>query len=145
MERMIAGSVTAVIGLSYVAAPAFAARGRGTIINIASIAAIAPELLNGACGGTKTLALAFSRSLKKDLDGNGVDVQAGPPPSNFLADRMMTPEVLADLEAGRFASIPSLQDESQWKAACKEILPTCRHVRRGPAARWLRVEGMGGA
>ena len=34
------------------AVPGFVARGNGTIINIASIVALAPEILNGVYGGT---------------------------------------------------------------------------------------------
>lgn len=135
MEKMIAVNVTAVMRLSYAAAPAFAARGKGTIINIASIVAVAPEILNGVYGGTKSFVLAFSRSLKKELEGSGVTVQvvlpgatatefwdiAGMPHSNLPEAWVMTPATLvdaalADLDAGHFASIPSLQDEAQWQA-----------------------------
>ena len=135
MERMIAVNATAVMRLSYAAAPVFAARKSGSIINIASIAAIAPEILNGVYGGTKAFVLAFSRSLKKDLAPEGVAVQvvlpgatgtefwdiAGLPHANLPAEWVMTPEVLvdaalADLDAGQFASIPSLHDDGQWQA-----------------------------
>lgn len=135
MERMIAVNVTAVMRLSYAAAPVFAARKSGSIINIASIAAIAPEILNGVYGGTKAFVLAFSRSLRKDLAPEGVSVQvvlpgatgtefwdiAGLPHANLPAEWVMTPEVLvdaalADLDAGQFASIPSLHDDGQWQA-----------------------------
>lgn len=135
MEKMIAVNVTAVMRLSYAAAPAFAARGAGTIINIASIVAVGPEILNGVYGGSKSFVLAFSRSLKKELADKGVTVQvvlpgatatefwdiAGMPHSNLPEAWVMTPETLvdaalADLDAGYFASIPSLQDEAQWQA-----------------------------
>src|SRR5882672_2191629 len=43
MDRMIALNVTALTRLTYAAAPAFVARGAGTIINIASIVGISPE------------------------------------------------------------------------------------------------------
>ena len=135
MERMIAVNVTAVMRLSHAAALAFAARGRGTIINIASIVAIGPEILNGVYGGTKAFVLALSRSLMKELEGTGVAVQvvlpgatgtefwdiAGLPHANLPAEWVMTPETLvdaalADLDTGLFASLPSLQDEGQWQA-----------------------------
>jgi short-subunit dehydrogenase len=135
MERMIDVNVTAVMRLSYAAAPAFVARGKGVIVNIASIVAIGPELLNGVYGGTKAFVLAFSRSLKKDLADKGVTVQvvlpgatgtefwdiAGLPHSNLPEAWVMTPETLvdaalADLDAGLFASIPSLQDDAEWRA-----------------------------
>jgi len=43
MAQMIALNVTALTRLTYAAAPRFVARGQGTIINIASIVAIAPR------------------------------------------------------------------------------------------------------
>ena len=55
--------------------PGFVKRGSGTIINIASIVAIAPERLNGVYGGTKAFVLAFSQSLRHELANTGVKVQ----------------------------------------------------------------------
>ena len=67
MEAMIALNVTALTRLTFAAAPGFVARGRGAVINIASIVAIAPELLNGVYGGSKAYVLAFSQSLHHEL------------------------------------------------------------------------------
>ncbi|WP_233211005.1 SDR family NAD(P)-dependent oxidoreductase, partial [Pseudoxanthomonas sp. KAs_5_3] len=50
MQDMIALNVVALTRLTYAAVPGFAERGKGTLINIASIVAIAPELLNGVYG-----------------------------------------------------------------------------------------------
>ena len=50
MDDMIRLNVTALTRLTYAAAPGFVARGGGAIINVASIVAIAPELLNGTLG-----------------------------------------------------------------------------------------------
>jgi uncharacterized protein len=47
MDEMIALNVTALTRLTYAAVPGIVARGGGTIINIASGVAIAPEILNG--------------------------------------------------------------------------------------------------
>jgi short-subunit dehydrogenase len=55
--------------------PAFVKRGAGVIINIASVVAIAPELLNGVFGGTKAFVLGFSQSLRHELANTGVKVQ----------------------------------------------------------------------
>lgn len=55
--------VTALTRLIYAAAPGFVVRGGGTIINIASVLAITPEVLNGVYGGTKAFVLALSLSL----------------------------------------------------------------------------------
>src|SRR5262245_22989922 len=76
MERMIALNVTAPTRLAYAAAPAFVARGSGTIVNIASIVAINPKLLNGVYAGSKAFVLAFSQSLENELASKGIRVQA---------------------------------------------------------------------
>lgn len=47
MDEMIGVNLGALTRLTYAAAPGFVARGGGTIINIGSVVAIAPELLNG--------------------------------------------------------------------------------------------------
>src|SRR5277367_4476357 len=57
MDDMIRLNVTALTRLTYAAAPGFVARGGGAIINVASIVAIAPELLNGVYGATKAYVL----------------------------------------------------------------------------------------
>jgi uncharacterized protein len=75
MDDMIALNVTALTRLTCAAAPGFAARG-GTIINVASIVGIAPEILNGVYGGTKAFVLALSLSLHKELADKNVRIQA---------------------------------------------------------------------
>ncbi|MET0312805.1 MAG: SDR family NAD(P)-dependent oxidoreductase, partial [Hansschlegelia sp.] len=76
LDSMIRINVTAVARLAAAAAPGFAARGAGAIINIASIVALAPEMLNGVYGGSKAFVLAFSQSLQHELADKGVRVQA---------------------------------------------------------------------
>jgi short-subunit dehydrogenase len=60
MDEMIALNVSALTRLTYAVVPGFIARGAGTLINIASIAGIAPEILNGVYGGSKAFVLALS-------------------------------------------------------------------------------------
>src|SRR4029078_4802552 len=67
MEEMITLNVTALTRLTYAVAPGFVARGRGTIVNISSVLAMAPEILNGVYGGTKAFVLAFSQSVRHEL------------------------------------------------------------------------------
>lgn len=50
--RMIAQNVTGATRLAHTAMAGFMAQGRGTLINIASIVAITPEILNGVYGGS---------------------------------------------------------------------------------------------
>lgn len=135
MQAMIAINVIAPMRLTYAAVPRFTARGKGTIINIASIVAIGPELLNGVYGGTKSFVLAFSQSLRKELQGTGVAVQvvlpgatgtefwdvAGLPVNNLPTEWVMSAADLVDaalvgLDQKEFATIPSLLDASEWDA-----------------------------
>jgi short-subunit dehydrogenase len=135
MDRMIRLNVLALTRLTYAAAPAFVARGSGTIINIASIVAISPETLNGVYGGTKAFVLAFSQSLQHELGEKGVRIQAvlpgatatefwdvaGLPVSNLPAEIVMAaPDLvdaaLAGLNQGETVTIPALEDKSEWDA-----------------------------
>jgi hypothetical protein len=110
--------------------PGFVARGGGTIVNIASIVAIAPESLNGVYGGSKAFVLAFSQSLQHELAQRGVCVQAvlpgatatefwditGRPVRDLPAQIVMSAEdmvdaALAGLDQGELVTIPSLPDK----------------------------------
>lgn len=156
MEEMIALNVRALMRLVYAAAPAFAARRRGTIINISSIVAIAPEILNGVYGGTKAFVLALSRSLRHELGDKGVRVQAvlpgatstefwhiaGKPVRTLPAEIVMSVGEMVDaalsgLDLGEFATIPSLPDIGDWdtfEAVRQKLLPNLSHAH--PAARY---------
>jgi short-subunit dehydrogenase len=133
METMVALNVTGPMRLSYAVAPAFVARGTGTIINIASIVAIAPELLNGVYGGSKAFVLAFSQSLKHELADKGVRIQAvlpgatatefwdksGKPVDQLPSQIVMTADDMVDaslagLDQGEFVTIPALADAGDW-------------------------------
>ncbi|MDA9499195.1 SDR family NAD(P)-dependent oxidoreductase [Bradyrhizobium sp. CCBAU 11357] len=133
MEDMIRLNVTALTRLTYAAVPGFVARGDGTIINIASIVAIAPEVLNGVYGGSKAFVLAFSQSLHHELADKGIRVQAvlpgatatefwdiaGTPLHQLPAQIVMSADDLVDaalvgLDLGETVTIPSLPDESEW-------------------------------
>ena len=75
IDEMIRLNVRALTRLAFAAAPRFVARGGGTIVNIASVLGIAPELLNGVYGGTKAFVIALSLSLHKELADKNVRVQ----------------------------------------------------------------------
>jgi uncharacterized protein len=143
MSAMVALNVNALMRLSYAAIPALVARGRGTIINIASIVAVAPEVLNGVYGGTKAFVLAFSQNLRHELEGTGVHVQvvlpgatatnfwdvAGTPVDHLPGEIVMRADDLVDaaltgLARGEFATIPSLHDETRWEAfeAARQVM-----------------------
>lgn len=128
-------NVTAPMRLAYAAAPAFARRKHGAIINIGSIVAIAPEILNGVYGGSKAFILAFSRSLRHEFSESGVRIQvvlpgatatdfwqiAGTPVDHLPTEIVMPAEEMVDaaLEGfanGEFVTIPSLPEISDWEA-----------------------------
>ena len=159
MEQMIALNVTALTRLAYAAMPGFVARGKGGIINISSIVAIAPEVLNGVYGGSKAFVLAFSQSLHHELAGKGIRVQAvlpgatatdfwatgGLPLEHLPANIVMRAEdlvrsALVGFERGELVTIPSLQDVAYWDAydgARKALAP---HLSTNtPAPRYSAV------
>ena len=156
MEAMIDLNVTSLTRLTYAIAPAFVARGTGTIVNISSIVAVAPEVLNGVYGGTKAFVLAFSQSLHHELAAKGVRVQAvlpgairtefwdiaGQPVENLPQSIVMSADDLVDaalagLDQGEFATVPSLPDAADWaafEAARAALGPNLS--RSEPAARY---------
>jgi short-subunit dehydrogenase len=160
MEEMIKLNVGVLVRLTYAAAPGFVARGRGTIINISSSAAIGPETLNGVYGGTKAFVLAFSQSLRHELEGKGVRVQAvlpgatltdfwnaaglpvyNLPPETVMPAGEMVDAALAGLDLGEFATIPSLPNIADWdafEAARQKLLPNLSFAL--PAARYRRQQ-----
>ena len=156
MQAMIELNVTALTRLTYAAAPAFVARGEGTIINIASVVAVAPEVLNGVYGGSKAFVLAFTQSLQHELAGKGVRIQAvlpgatrtefwdtaGQPVENLPQSIVMSGDDLVDaalagLDQGEVMTVPSLPDVADWntfEAARAALGPNLS--RDQPAARY---------
>ena len=135
MAAMVALNVTALMRLTYSVAPAFAARGAGTIVNIASTVAITPELLNGVYAGTKAFVLAFSQSLHHELADKGIRVQAVLPgatatdfwdiaglPVAHLPGEIVMPApdmvdaALSGLDQGELVTIPALPGIADWNA-----------------------------
>lgn len=157
MEQMIALNVNAVMRLSFAAAPGFIERGGGAIINIASVVAVRPELLNGVYGASKAFVLAFSQSLRHELSDKGVRVQvvlpgatatkfwrdAGTPVEQLPTELVMSGADMVDaaltgFALGEFATVPSLLDVADWEAfegARAALAPNLSHAR--PAPRYL--------
>lgn len=72
---MVQVHVTAPVRLTRAAIPGMIARGRGAVINVASVAAFSP--FSGAMySGTKAFLVMFSDNLQSELKGKGVAVQA---------------------------------------------------------------------
>lgn len=159
MDEMISLNVRALTRLTYAAVPGFVERGGGAIINMASIVAIAPEILNGVYGGTKAFVIAFTLSLHKELAEKKVRVQAvapgatatdfwelaGVPVSHLPAEIVMDAHemvdaALAGFDQGELITIPSLPDTADWQAyeaARQKLIPSLSLKR--PAARYRAV------
>ncbi|HEY2379529.1 MAG TPA: SDR family oxidoreductase [Gemmatimonadaceae bacterium] len=159
MDRMITLNVRALTRLTYAAAPAFVARGHGTIINIASVAGVAPERLNGVYGASKAYVIAFSHSLQHELADKGVRIQAvlpgatatdlwaadgdgmsyeKLPPSIVMSPEDVVEAALAGLENGELVTIPPLQDDEEWtryEAARRAISEQFGHSQPAPRYR----------
>ncbi|MGH6860177.1 MAG: SDR family NAD(P)-dependent oxidoreductase [Phyllobacterium sp.] len=156
MTDMINLNVTALTRLTYAAIPGFAARGGGTVINIASIVGIAPEMLNGVYGASKAFVIAFSQSLRHEVSQKHIRIQAvlpgatatdfweisGKPVSELPDEIVMRAEdmvdaALAGLDQGEFITIPALPEGADWEAyeaARQKLMPNLS--RRQPAARY---------
>ena len=135
VERMIALNVVAPTRLAAAVAKGFAARKAGTLINIASVLALVPEMFSGTYSGTKAYVLNLSKSLQAELGSHGVRVQAvlpgatrteiwdraGTPiahlPQEMLMDvDTMVDAALAGLDQGEEVTIPSLEAVREWTA-----------------------------
>jgi uncharacterized protein len=135
LENMIELNVTALTRLSYAVLPGFIERKKGVIINISSVVAVAPEMLNGVYSGTKAYVLNLTQSLHKEVGGKGIQVQAvlpGATASEFwdragigghqnlpeqivMSSEEMVDASLAGFDAGELVTIPSLPDAADWE------------------------------
>jgi short-subunit dehydrogenase len=156
LDRLIALNITAVNRLAVAAAQTFAPRGKGAIINIASVVAIVPELFNGTYSATKSYVLSLTQSLNAELAERGVKVQAVMPgltrteiferaggsvddldPKMVMEATDMVDAALAGFDQGELITIPSLPDPADWQAldAARGVLgPNLSHDK--PAARY---------
>jgi short-subunit dehydrogenase len=156
MESMIAVNIGALTRLTYAALPGFLKHNTGNIINISSIVAIWPEILNGVYAGTKAFVTAFSQSLSNEMTGTNIRVQvvvpgaiatgfwhaAGVDINNFPAEAVMTADDLVDaalagFDLGELVTIPSLPEYADWaayEAARKALIPNIS--RSTPAERY---------
>ncbi len=156
MDNMIQLNVTALTRLTSAALPGFLERSKGLIINVASVVALNPELLNGVYSGTKAFVVNLTQSLHNEVKDNGIRVQAVLPGAtstefwdraklpvhNLPAEIVMTAEEMVDaslagLDHGELITIPALPDLADWKKydeARKALAPNLS--RKHSAARY---------
>lgn len=151
LAEMVQLNVVAASRLAVTGAQTFVARGTGTLINIASVLALAPELFNGVYNATKAFLLTLTRSLQVELAGRGVRIQAVLPGATrteiwersgadvsgheetMMDVEEMVDAALAGLDAGEAVTIPSLPEMADYErseAARRALLPnlSLRHA-----------------
>src|ERR1700723_998491 len=156
LDQIVQINITAFTRLAIAAATSFVKRSSGIIINIGSVVALAPELLNGTYSGSKAYVQNFSTSLKNELAGTGVTVQvvlpgatatplwdkAGVPVHTLPAEWVMTTEDMVDaslagLDQGEFATIPALPNAADFETYEKARLALAPNLsRKNPADRY---------
>jgi uncharacterized protein len=156
LDRMLQVNVMAFTRLAVAAAKAFTRDGRGTLINISSAVALAPDMLNGVYNGSKAYELSFTQALQIELAGKGVQIQAvlpgavateiwarGGRPVEQLPQEIVMPvesavdAALAGLDQGELVTILSLPDIGNWDAflAARKVLRPNLSLAE-PAARY---------
>ncbi|MDK1376242.1 SDR family oxidoreductase [Sinorhizobium sp. 6-70] len=156
LDTMIDLNVVAVNRLAVAAAQTFAQRGRGAIINIASVVALIPERFNGTYSASKAFVLNLTQAINAEVADKGVKVQAVLPgltrteiferagvsssrfdPSMVMDVTDMVDAALAGFDQGELITVPSLPDARNWQAffeARMVLAPNLSHDR--PAERY---------
>ncbi|HVY13806.1 MAG TPA: SDR family oxidoreductase [Rhodopila sp.] len=135
VEGLMALNIVAPTLLAGAAGKAFLARNAGTIVNISSVLALAPERFDGVYSGSKAHLLNLTLSLAETLKGTGVKVQAVLPgatrteiwersgkdvdallPGRVMDAGDMVDAALLGLDRGEVVTIPPLADEGLFQA-----------------------------
>lgn len=156
IEAIIALNITAAGRLAIAAGKVFAARGKGAIVNTASILGVDYDTFEGIYAGSKAFLIALSQNIAGRVRDKGVRVQAllpgatrteiwarsGKDVDSFPADWVMDVNDLVDaalvgFDRGEEITIPPLAEEELWIAYedARQALKG-RLSRREPAARY---------
>jgi short-subunit dehydrogenase len=146
LEKLIRLNVTAVTRLAGAVVPRFLTKQSGSIINIASVLALAPEISFGIYGATKAFVLMLSQSMQNEIGPRGVYVQAVLPAATrteiwqrsgrdvgsipgVMEVRELVDAALVGFDKREAITIPPLPDAGQWEAfsaARQAMLPNFR-------------------
>lgn len=162
LEAMVTLNITAALRLSYAAIAGFVARNHGTLINVGSVLALAPERFNATYSGTKAFLLNLSTALRTELAATHIRIQAVLPGATrtelwgkagidvetLPADRLMGVEemvdaALAGLDMNEAVTIPSMPDAAEWARFEATRLALGPHLSRAKAADRYKRAGQG--
>jgi len=126
INPIIAVNLAALTRFTRAAAPAFASRGKGTIIQVATVAAHHLDCKSGICEGIAAYVLAYSKSVHQEFSDQGIRLHvvlpeskyrsflkntnyetAWAPASNTRSAESMVRAALAGLDQGEFVSMAS--------------------------------------
>lgn len=135
-------NVTALVRLTHAALPGMVERGRGGVLNVASMSGFAPSPGSATYGATKAYVASFSESLHAEVSGKGVHVTALCPgftrteddvPANLLWLRRddVARAGLDAVAAGRALCVPGMQ----YKAAMPALKLVPRPLLRAAVNR----------
>lgn len=135
VDTMVQLNVVTLTRLSAAALASFVPRGKGTLVNIASVVALAPETFNASYSASKAYVLSLTQSLHAEASPHGVQVQAvlpgatrteiweraGMDLAHFPAGMVMEAGAMVDaalvgLDRHELITIPSLPDAADWAA-----------------------------
>jgi uncharacterized protein len=140
--------------------PSMLKRGRGSIINIASVLALLPEYSHGIYAATKSYLLTMSQSLHAEVGQKGVYVQAVLPAATRteIYDRMgadisKVPDVmevddlvdaaLVGFDRQELVTIPPVPDAADWDAFEQARMVLARGFSNSKPAERYRRAGQG--
>jgi len=157
-DALIQLNVVSVTRLLAAAAPGFLARGKGAVINIASVLALTPEIGMPVYNATKAFVLMLSQALQTEYVGTPLYIQAvlpaatrteiwersgmsldAMPPGSVMDVGDLVDAALVGFDKGEAVTIPPLADEGQWtafEAARQAMLPGFHNDT--PAARYRK-------
>ncbi|MEV6975402.1 SDR family oxidoreductase [Kitasatospora sp. NPDC093806] len=137
---MLKVHIEAVLRLTTAALPGMRERGRGAVVNVASVAAFLPR---GTYGASKAWVVSFTQGVMRDLGGTGVRLMAlcpgftrtefheragmgtgNIPAWGWLSAERVVDEAMRDLARGRSVSVPSRRYKAA--VAIARVLPSGR-------------------
>jgi short-subunit dehydrogenase len=156
ITALIALNITALTRLTAAVTPRMAAAGQGSIINLASVVGLAPELGMTVYGATKAFVLFLTQGLNLELGSKGIYAQAVLPAAtrteiwersgrdvNMMSGVMATDEMvdaaLVGFDRRETVTIPPLPDAAQWTTFDASRLAMLPNFRQEHAAERYRT------